>query len=243
MLPIIINLDETRGTNTTLAPKRKRPPSWNTFPLIATIIAIDPGGTTGWSLMHVDPMALLPSNDIRVLDSIQEWQHGQVDCGSTKGNLATSPYAGISTHGESAGANVLSGLIRTWPGAAVVVESFQLRQFSRDQDLLSPQRVTSKLEQDLWLNSREYFTQTPSEGKVSATDVRLREWGLYDKRGGLQHARDADRHAITFLRRCCQPGRKAQDLREAAWPHLFQMGRPYGSSLPPRRLEMAEETA
>lgn len=210
------------------------------MPNTVQVLALDPGGTTGWCLLSCEPLSLVPGyapyvpgedlpNDNAmsngsVLKKIKGWQFGQVDCGATKGNLGNSLYAGISTAGESAGAAVIARHIRAWPGAAVVVESFILRQFSRDQDLLSPQRITAKIEQYLWLDGREYFTQTPSEAKVSATDERLKEWGFYSSDGGMQHARDATRHAITFLRKASVPGRKAAELRAAAWPHFFGPG-------------------
>lgn len=215
MKPQIIDLDADR--------RPRRPRETGDIPTHeAVIIAFDPGGTTGWSLISVRKDSLIASNGISVLSSIRKWQHGQVDCGSTKGNLGNSLYAGISTHGESAGAATLARLCRAWPGAAIVVERFDLRQFSRDQNLLSPQRITSKLEQYLWLDGRDYFTQTPSEGKTTATDERLKNWGLYSSTGGMNHARDADRHAITFLRKAAAPGKEAVELRQAAWPHIFK---------------------
>jgi hypothetical protein len=217
--PQIIDLDANRR------PRVIEPPE--DLPQFAQVIAIDPGGTTGWCLMEVEPRSLLPEGP-GVLESVRKWKIGQVDCGSTRGNLGTSPYAGISTAGESAGAAVLSRLIRNWPGAAIVVESFVLRQFSKDQDLLSPQRITAKLEQYLWTDGRDYFTQSPSEGKTTATDERLKTWGFYTSEGGMVHARDATRHALTFLRRASQPGLKGAGLRCAAWPHLYGMGTQLG---------------
>lgn len=108
-------------------------------------------------------------------------------------------------------------LIRAWPAAAIVFESFTLRNHSMDQELLSPERLTAAVGFWMWQCRREYFTQSPAEGKVTATDARLKSWGLYDPHGGMNHARDADRHAITFLRRAST----IQGLRERAWPHLY----------------------
>jgi hypothetical protein len=36
----------------------------------------------------------------------------------------------------------------------------------------------------------------------------------------MKHARDADRHAITFFRRCSQ-GESGRQLRMLAWPYLY----------------------
>ena len=226
----VIDLDANRR------PRKVKVIDPEDIPSEVQVLALDPGGTTGWTILTCDPIALLPEGP-SVLKSVQRWYIGQVDCGSTKGNLGNSPYTGISTAGESAGAAVLGRLARNWPGAAIVVESFILRQFSKDQDLLSPQRITAKFEQYLWLDGRSYFTQSPSEAKTSATDERLKTWGFYTSEGGLRHARDATRHGLTFLRRASQPGRKAAELRVAAWPHFFAAGSPYGPEL------RAEETA
>lgn len=220
MKPQVIDLDANRR------PREIKLSDPEDIPSEIQVLALDPGGTTGWTILTCDPRALLPEGP-SVLRSVQRWYIGQVDCGSTKGNLGNSPYAGISTAGESAGAAVLGRLARNWPGAAIVVESFILRQFSKDQDLLSPQRITAKFEQYLWLDGRDYFTQQPSEAKTSATDERLREWGFYTSEGGLRHARDATRHALTFLRRASQPGRKAAELRAAAWPQFFATGQKF----------------
>lgn len=193
----------------------------------ATVIAIDPGGTTGWSLMQAHPEALSPMHpNIYLGRNIEHWQHGQVDCGSTKGNLGNSLHRGISTDGENAGVNELIGLIRCWPGSAVVIEDFILdpARFNTGRDLLSPVRITSALGFDLWLQKSYYFVQGASLAKRTMTDERLKTMGYYSSTGGMQHARDADRHALTFLKRCANPDKRGRDLREQAWPHLFGPG-------------------
>lgn len=182
----------------------------------ATIVAIDPGGTTGWSLISVHPGCLTES-DANILDNIHHHQHGQVDCGSHRGNLATSLHSGISTDGEFSGVYDLTKFIRQWPVAAVVIEDFTLRQLRMDRELLSPVRITAALGYNLWKDGRDYHVQTPTDAKRVCTDERLKNWGLYDPTGGMVHARDADRHAILFLRKC--KAKKA--FRELAFPHLY----------------------
>lgn len=182
----------------------------------ATVIAIDPGGTTGWSLISVHPESLTEPN-ADFLDNIFLHQHGQVDCGVHRGNLHASLHAGISTDGEFSGIYDLAKLIESWPVAAVVIEDFHLRQQRKDRDLLSPVRITSALGYAMWLAGREYHVQTPADAKTTCSDYRLKQWRMYDDTGGLRHARDADRHAILFLRRAKQ---KAA-FRAIAWPHLF----------------------
>jgi hypothetical protein len=181
-----------------------------------TVIAIDPGGTTGWSLISVHPQALTEPN-ADFLENIFNHQHGQVDCGSHRGNLGTSLHDGISTDGEFSGIYDLAELVASWPVAAVVIEDFTLRQFRMDRDLLSPVRVTAGIGYAMWLGGRDYHVQSPADAKRVCTDDRLREWRMYDSYGGLKHARDADRHAILFLRKAKANSR----LRAMAWPHLY----------------------
>lgn len=182
----------------------------------AVVIGIDPGGTTGWSLISVHPEAIIePKADL--LENIFTHQHGQVDCGMHRGNLGTSLHGGISTEGEFSGIYDIVELIRSWPSAAIVVEDFQLRQMRMDRDLLSPVRITAGIGLSLWLDGRDYHVQQPADAKNVCSDARLKEWRMYDGRGGLQHARDADRHAIMFLRKAKQ----SKEFRALAWPHLY----------------------
>lgn len=202
--------------------RRKRKVVWDLLPVQATIISLDPGGTTGWSVMTVHPEALsLP--EVGILDNIQFWTHGQTDCGSTRGNLGKGNHAGVSTSGEAAGVSELVGLIRSWPEATVVIEDFIVRQFNQSRDFLSPVRVTAAISQWLWQQNRGYFVQQPAYAKTTATDQRLKAWGLYRSEGGENHARDADRHGITFLRKCSVD----REFRSLAFPHLYSPGRPY----------------
>lgn len=190
----------------------------------ATVIAIDPGGTTGWSLISVHPESLTTA-DADWRDNIFDHEHGEVDCGSHRGNLGTSLHSGISTDGEFSGVYDLAKFIHGWPCAAVVIEDFVLGQFRKDRDLLSPVRITAALGYAIWRTSgREYFTQTPADAKRICTDDRLKEWKMYDPYGGLRHARDADRHAILFLRKA--KAKKA--FRARAWPHLYSEDGAYG---------------
>lgn len=182
----------------------------------AAVIALDPGGTTGWSLISVHPEALTePKAD--VFENIFEHKHGQVDCGSHRGNLESSLHEGISTEGEFSGVYDLAEFVRAWPSAAVVIEDFNLRQLRMDRDLLSPVRITSALGYSMWLDGRDYHIQSPSDAKRVCTDERLKEWRMYESSGALRHARDADRHAILFLRKA----KAKRSFRELAWPHLY----------------------
>lgn len=178
-------------------------------PDTASILAFDPGGTTGWSLL------VLPRNwgnqntfampqDVILRNKIR-WHHGEIDC----------------IVSEDQAVRHINKLIDQWPGAAIVVEDFILRPHRNEmsRDLLSPVRITAKIEHHLWRYNRKMWLQTPAQAKSVSSDDRLKAWGVYTSSGGLQHARDADRHVMLFLRRCM--GSKGIALRNVAWPHLF----------------------
>ncbi|WGH22066.1 RuvC-like resolvase [Gordonia phage MerCougar] len=189
-----------------------------------SIIAFDPGGTTGWSLMRLDPVKLLDKT-VRPNDVVTRWCHGEIDCGAQSGSAGTSAIAqggdlGHSETGEAAGVFLCERLIRKVAGiprTVVVVEDFILRTQTKGRDALSPVRITGGLDQLLWEGKNVPYPlvkQQPSEAKASVTDERLKLWGFYDS--GSRHARDADRHALLFLRKV----RASRAKMFAAWPLL-----------------------
>ena len=170
----------------------------------ASVISIDPGGTTGWSLMCVEPYAL-SDPDERILRNITLHQHGELPSNDTP-------------DGYNEVTDILIDLIMTWPQAAVVIEDFVIRNPNRSREFLSPVRITEKLDYILWKHDRTWHRQTPADAKTTATDARLREWGLFVAPASkMVHARDADRHGITFLRKIKDEPKK----QARVWPHLF----------------------
>lgn len=192
-----------------------------------TIVGVDPGGTTGWSVLKVDYFRLIDQS-IPIDNAIIQWRHGQIDCGANSGNAATSATAndfglGISETGEAAGVWLMENIIRQnamFPGAtAVVIEDFILRINNKGRDALSPVRITAALQQLLWEGQyAEIFKQQPSEAKSALTDDRLKRRGFYDPSGAARHARDADRHALLFLQKCRQ---KPSQMKKA-WPVILE---------------------
>lgn len=194
--------------------KRRR---LNHLPKMATVIAIDPGETTGWAMWNVFPEALCDPKE-KILNCVQMWTHGQVECVERfDSDEFEDQGVAFVTESEAIGVAELVGLLRSWEGATVVIESFILRQQRKDSALLSPVRITAAISQWLWQQRRTYFVQQPSLAKTTITDARLKDWGLYHRAGGHVHARDADRHALTFLRRC----KADAQFRHKAFPHLF----------------------
>lgn len=198
-----------------------------------TVVAFDPGGTTGWSVMVVHPEGLTGGDDgnVKMLNNVEHWSHGQIDCGTKRGTVGNALRSGISD-GESLGVHEMLEICAAWPGAVIVIEDFVLRKMGMQRELLAPVRVTAAFEYGLMLNGLAVIRQAVSEAKTTATDDRLRSWHLYRSEGGLVHARDADRHAITFLRkaRFGHKGLKPSALRAELWPHIYGRGAPYGTT-------------
>lgn len=158
-----------------------------------SVLGFDPGGTTGWGFLsfHID--ALLPNYDM--FDGMQ------FDCGQIYGDDEQQSVELRKFIDEHLG--------------PIVVEGFVLRKFSRDPDLLSPVRMGSRISLLAEIKNRAdpfpIFEQQPSMAMATATDDRMRDWGLWTP--GQPHANDAIRHCITFLRRA----KGSALLRKAAW--------------------------
>jgi hypothetical protein len=178
------------------------------------VLAIDPGGTTGWCVLQVHPAALVDDR-YSILGNIQLMTAGEVT-----GSEARQVYE-------------LLNMAREWPSAAIVVEDFILRNFQQSRDLLAPVRITAALKWSLWCGLtvgdktankvstfpdrpiRPVYTQTPEEAKTTCSDERLKSWHLYA--ASSPHARDAKRHALLFMRRT----KAKRGLRELAWPAVY----------------------
>jgi hypothetical protein len=193
-------------------PRRPRPkeldyPS-NTLP----ILALDPGGTTGWSLLvlrrNIDGRDVFSWDLNTILASKISWTHGEINCIDNEDEAVYHIAKVCSQH----------------PNAAIVVEDFILRSNRKEKsrDLLSPVRITAKLEHCLWREGRRLFLQTAGQTKPIMTDERLGLLGVLARDGMPDHARDADRHAVMFIRRCLGP--RGVALKCSAWPHIYPNG-------------------
>ena len=212
---------------------------------LAIILAFDPGETTGWCAMGVDPTALLGADT--PTDTIQSrlllCEYGTIDCSATAATTAIPDsirrHAGLNLMGENIGVSHMMGLVRDWPNATVVVEDFILDMNRADQarHTLSPVRITSAFSYALFAdghNSDHIIVQNRSLAKTTCTDARLKNWGLYDPHGG-PHARDATRHAFYVLRTCRGSGIEAAERRHIVFPHLFEDPVPASFAPKPKR--------
>lgn len=143
---------------------------------VLSLCAIDPGGTTGWSILHVPARVIVDRQDI---------DYSRHECGHFTGP-------------ENSQAEEIVGLFEHLPWMIVIMEDFTLRQLEVE---LSPVTIAAKVEYIMWSEGMEnpYIKQMPSEAKSTATDARLRSWGLWEV--GKEHARDANRHNATLARK------------------------------------------
>lgn len=184
----------------------------------ANLVWADPGEVSGWSTFSVHHQAL-SDPDVRILDNVQHWT-----CGEIFGD-------------EWRQTDQLIELYDAWDDAACGSEDFILRQYRKDRTLLVPVRINARL--DYWLaqrvlparrrndegwweflEPRRLFLQQSEMALRTMPDRVLQEIGYWTRTvmpSGLDHARDATRHALTFLRRAKQQER----LRKEAWPDLF----------------------
>lgn len=176
-----------------------------------TVIAFDPGETTGYCIMTVPKVKFLTCAKYN-LEIELATQTGQIDC-----------------RDENRGVSVM---LDVWAGleefslCPVIHEDFivDMNKIDQARHTLSPVRVTAKFEFGAYqqgFDTGRLFIQNRSPVKTTCTDDRLKNWGLYDKHSG-PHARDATRHAFYFLRNCRGDSLKAREMRWRAWPHIFE---------------------
>ena len=198
--------------------------------MIISVVGFDPGQTTGYCVIGFKEEVLLGANDSQDVlhKSLSYVTTGEIDCG------ATSP-PGALNFGEDSGVDTMLSMCTRFSESPIVMEDFILDFNKADmaRHTLSPVRVIAKfvygLRQQYLMDIRQrhceesIFIQNRSLPKTTCSDVRLKEWGLYEMQpgGGGRHARDAVRHAYYFLRTCRGSDFKARENRHLGWPHIY----------------------
>lgn len=148
-----------------------------------TVVWFDPGGVTGWALFSVHPDSLTDP-DCPIMSNITHKSWGQL----------------IGT--EMQQVDQMVELASGWPGAAIGVEDFIVRQYNMSREFLAPVRLTAAFSYTI---SRQYkakvWKQQPSLAKTTITDDRLKSMGFWSQTEAMPHARDGIRHSLTFLKR------------------------------------------
>lgn len=152
-----------------------------------TVVSYDPGDTTGWAVFAIKLRAM-QEHHRKILSNIAWWKSGQ--------------FIGD----ENSQADEMVALAMAWDDSHIVVEDFLLRKFSTDRSLLSPVRITARFEYGLYLaeDTRTIVLQPGELAMSTITDARLEainQLGIFSATIGQPHARDAVRHALTWLRR------------------------------------------
>ena len=165
--------------------ERQARPRWIKAGQKLNVLAVDPGGMTGWSIMTttVDKIA---DRSLPLLGLVDTWRHGEIP---SEGDF-----------GEQVAVEVLYTLLENVGifNTTVVLENFVPQRLDKSKAFLSPVRLNSAFEQLLFQEQVAWTKQMPRE-KGAMDDNRLKAKGFYER--GMEHARDADRHALLFLQK------------------------------------------
>lgn len=165
------------------------------------VIGIDPGENTGWCRLTIPRTSIYGKEP----GEIVEWDYGE--------------FTGPEPHQV----RDICRLVRETQsldfgvGPALVVEDFDIPPEAPTTDpvLLIPVRIAAMLRYAQFMGQLGpdalVMLQGRTDAKGTATDERLKLWGLYT--AGSDHVRDATRHAIVAVRRA-----KAKvEVRNAMW--------------------------
>lgn len=161
-----------------------------------TVLALDPGGTTGWAVLTCSIEVFGFGDGTEVHKRIKHKDSGEI-------------------YGEPIEqADEIGDLYDAWPDAAIVIEHFQPRQAAYELSAIQAETICEYI---AFVDRRDEttFKQLPALAMTTATNERLKRWGLY--KPGSEHSKDAMRHAITFLRRASEN----TGLAKTAWPFAF----------------------
>lgn len=174
------------------------------------LLAIDPGGVTGWSIVTTTIDKIMDPT-LQAAMVPDEWWHGEIDC------RAKDKKETLWREAESEGVAVMECLYESIPAVhvGIVIEDFLIRRFDKSRPFLSPVRLTFAFDQLMFDRGVWTDRQMPSDAITSITDDRLKSWNFYVP-DGLGHARDADRHMMLFIRRL----RAKASLRRRVFPLL-----------------------
>ena len=173
------------------------------------LLAIDPGGVTGWSIVTTT-IGRIMDPTLQAAEVPLQWFHGQIDC------RAKDKKETLWREAEAEGVARMEQLYERCPHATgVVIEDFLIRRFDKSRPFLSPVRLTAALDQLMFDRGVWTDRQMPSDAMITITDDRLKAWDFYVA-DGLGHARDADRHMLLFIRRL----RSKASLRSKVFPLL-----------------------
>lgn len=167
---------------------------------------IDPGVTSGLSIIWFDPIALFAGQPTRrcLLAITDMYLHG--------------PEEGVN--GQANQFLRIHKALNQQPGLAVGSESFVLLSPNQSWELLSPVRIAAMIRFGLsrthpqpWVENGalgegvRLHMQSPSDAMSAFTNARLKSMGLFTE--GPDHINDAKRHALLWIRKLAQLDRES----------------------------------
>ena len=172
------------------------------------VIGIDPGVTTGLSVMVVSDMK-------KGVEDVMAWGSDQISYGGS-GNVKDL-YSGDEDFPEQEiSRKIAAGILRwgKYNEVHVAIEDFIIRQQNSTRDFLAPVRITAGIMQAIYQQGVEVKLtfQSPSDAKGTCTDERMDLWGFPIKTQKDRHSRDADRHSILLLRKFMADPRTVKTL-------------------------------
>lgn len=215
-----------------------------------TVIAFDPGGTTGWCVMSTFPEVMGPPPFPRWLAEAGHpsslalagarggeelrvaWKQLQANAAGFRLLENISHFEVGEFNGEEDDqTDALLELVDAWPVSAPIVgEKFTLRTFRSDDALLSPVRIYSKVEYGLRRRGiparnprsvkRKVVPQSPALALGSITDARLRAWNG----GRLFNATRGTPHGRDATRHALTFLRRERDARSRGKSHELWPG-------------------
>ena len=217
-----------------------------------SVLAFDPGGTTGWAAITVGISCLIniaQHPDLNVCVHQHVWRWGQIDSrhlGSTQGGAGVGRgHDALNFPGENAAVDQMMNLsIHDYPEAPVLLEKFVVdpSKVKGNFDFVTPVRIISAFSYGLHADAmsrgpfddngddvvlrdpyNRFYLINRGDPKRTCHDGRLKEWGFKAVvTHENRHAADATRIAYYLLRGCRGSRYKAAEARWRAWPHVFE---------------------
>lgn len=157
-----------------------------------TLLAIDPGETTGWCLRRTGV-------DYKGMVNIE--RYGQLSAGINPNMKPDEVYARLTKVAKQIMYSVECRKTLPFPIEHIVIEDFTFRGAHRivKTDIITIKMVGMLL-YAAGLTGVSYSTQTAGDAKGVITDIRLKRWGYWLPHKE-RHARDAIRHALLYERK------------------------------------------
>lgn len=170
-----------------------------------SLLALDPGVTTGWAQIIVPRMSIWGDEPSRIV----EWRTGQL-----RGRISDQVWATCTLIREIQSLDYKIG-------PAVIVEDFDFGRPLKDPEVYTPvyfaQQLRFCFERTAMTNDAMLFMQGRDIAKSSFTDERLQAAGVWETRGQTDHERDALRHGLTALRRAKRSFKIRCQMWDAKW--------------------------